>query len=108
MQKKAGVKGLDSGYFTLIFDGINRSTAFRDALRFTGSSEETMMKKIFKQAKQSGELVTSLKAGELAQIYSSMLDGMELHAVVEGTLDKLHEKETQATVNFCRLLLRNH
>lgn len=107
MQKRTGIKSLDSGYFTLIFDGVNRSSAFRDALKLAGSSEETMLKKVFKQAKQNGELETSLKAGELALVYSSMLDGMELHAVVEGTLDKLHEKETEATINFCRILSRN-
>lgn len=108
MQKRTGIKSFDSGYFTLIFDGVNRSAAFRDALKLAGSAEETMLKKVFKQAKLNGELVTSLKAGELAHMYSSMLDGMELHAVVEGTFDKLHEKETEATINFCRLLMRNH
>ncbi|MFO7575921.1 MAG: TetR/AcrR family transcriptional regulator [Bacteroidales bacterium] len=107
MQKRTGIKSLDSGYFTLIFDGINRSPAFRKALTFAGSEEQQLLKKIFKQAKHNGELATSLKAGELALIYSSMLDGMELHAVVEGTLDKLHEKETEATINFCRILSRN-
>jgi len=105
LQKRTGIKNLDSGYFTLIFDGINRSPAFREALKFAGSSEETILKKIFKQAKQSGELETTLKASELALIYSSMLDGLELHAVVEGALDKLHERETEATVNFCKLLI---
>lgn len=107
MLRHTGMKTIDSGYFTLIFEGAARSPAFREALSFEGSDEHQLLKKIFKQAKQRSETETSLRATDLAHIYSSMLDGMELHAVVEGTLDILYDMETEATINFCNLLSRN-
>ncbi len=100
-----GLTSLSSGYFTMLFQALELFPDFREALVFAGSSEESMLSEIFEIAQKQGEIEKVLKPIELARIYATMLDGMELHSVVSGDFDKLHAKEKEATIHFTMLLL---
>jgi AcrR family transcriptional regulator len=99
-----GLKELDSGYFTLIFQAIEFFPDFRKSLLFAGSSEEKMLEEIFDQAQKKGEISSICKSIDLAKIYASMLDGMELHAVVGGNMAELHKNEKEMTRKFIQLI----
>jgi len=104
MLEMTGLKELDSGYFTLIFQAIEFFPDFRKSLLFAGSSEEKMLEEIFDQAQKRGEINSICKPIDLATIYAAMLDGMELHAVVGGEMAELHEKEKEMTRKFIQVL----
>jgi AcrR family transcriptional regulator len=104
MLEMTGLKELNSGYFTLIFQAIEFFPDFRKSLLFAGSSEENMLEEIFDQAQKRGEINSICKSIDLAKIYATMLDGMELHAVVGGDMAGLHEKEKEMTMKFIQLI----
>jgi AcrR family transcriptional regulator len=99
-----GLKALDSGYFTLIFQAIRMFPDFREKLVFAGSHEETMLEEIFSIAIKNNEVRNGLQTKSLSKIYSSMLDGMELHSVVEGDGEKLSQKQKEATLQLLKMI----
>lgn len=101
-----GLNELESGYFTLIFQAIRIFPEFREKLTLEGSHEETMLKEIFEIAKERGELRDDLETKHLAQHYANLLDGMELHSVVEGNSNLLHQKQKEATIFFCKMVCK--
>jgi len=101
-----GLKELETGYFTLIFQAIRIFPEFRDKLSFEGSNEVEMLNQVFEIAKDRNELRDELETKHLAQIYSNMLDGMELHSVVEGNSYLLHQKQKEATSFFCKMVYK--
>jgi AcrR family transcriptional regulator len=97
-------KELGSGYFTLIFQAIKMFPDFRETLLVANKKEEEVLAQIFISGIENGEIRGGLSPQALAIMFSSMLDGMELHAVVSGDLENLHEKEKELVDDFCRMI----
>jgi AcrR family transcriptional regulator len=103
-----GLQELETGYFTLIFQAIRIFPEFREKLTLEGSHEETMLKEIFDIAKAKNELRDELDTVNLAQHYANLLDGMELHSVVERNTNLLHQKQKEATIFFCKMVCKQN
>lgn len=101
-----GLKELETGYFTLIFQAIRIFPEFREKLTVEGSHEETMLNEIFDTAKTRDELRDELDTVNLTHHYANLLDGMELHSVVEGNTNLLHQKQKEATIFFCKMVCK--
>lgn len=98
----------NSNFFNLLFQAISMFPEFRNYLKVGSLAEETMMAQLFDDAMSRGEINSTLPPKQLAQMYAAMLDGMELHAVVIGELDSLHNEERRITLEFVKLLKNNN
>lgn len=94
----------NSNFFNLLFQAIGMFPEFRNHLKVGSLSEENMMAQLFEDAISRGEICSTIPSKQLAQMYAAMLDGMELHAVVIGELDSLHNEERRITLEFLKLL----
>lgn len=101
-----GLPQLEAGYFTLIFQAIKIFPEFRERLALEGSYEKGVLKEIFDNAKAKNELRDELDTENLTQHYANLLDGMELHSVVEGNTSLLHQKQKEATIFFCKMVCK--
>jgi AcrR family transcriptional regulator len=99
-----GLSELSTGYFTLLFQAISMFPEFKETLRFAGSKEEGVLIQVFSIAQANGELASDFDSKFLAEMYSAMLDGMELHAVVVGDFTHLHNEEQRITEGFLKII----
>lgn len=104
LMQSTAQKELSSGYFTLIFQAIKMFPDFRETLQIASRKEEEVLAKIFVAAIENGEVRNELSPQLLAAMFSSTLDGIELHAVVNGELEKLHQKEKELVDEFCKMI----
>jgi AcrR family transcriptional regulator len=97
----------NSNFFNLLFQAIRMFPEFRNDLKVGNLLEEDKLVQILESALAKGEISSAVSTRKLAQMYAAMLDGMELHAVVTGELDSLHNEERKATAEFVNLLKGN-
>lgn len=88
MLKHTGLEELDSNYFMLVFQTIQYFPETKVELRQQVVQETKNWAQIIEIAQQKGEIKQDLHPSTLAQHIYYLLDGLEMHLVMMGNINK--------------------
>lgn len=88
MLKHTGLEELDSNYFMLVFQTIQYFPETKVELRQQVVQETKNWAQIIEIAQQKGEIKPDLDPATLAQHIYYLLDGLEMHLVMMGNINK--------------------
>ena len=87
-----GNEAVAINYYLLIFDAINIYPGFRDKTRVMTERESQSWKNIVQTARAKGEIRSSMSDDQIAKVFTSVNDGIGLHAIVEGRINTMVEE----------------
>jgi len=79
-------------YYNLIFEAMRLLPGFNEKIHEVHRREREAWVEVIRNAKASGEIVTSFDANSLAKLFICSNDGIGMHVILEGRLKELYQE----------------
>jgi AcrR family transcriptional regulator len=104
--KETGDSNFNVNFYFLIFDAMNLIPGFKQKINDYAEKEMTIWSRIIKNARESGEIKSTLSDKQIAMIFISTSDGVALNLIFGGKYENM-KKELLSLWNSFYATLRS-